>query len=259
MLKTILSISGKPGLYKLVSHGKNMLIVESLTDNKRVPAYAKDKVISLGDIAIYTDETEVPLHEVLTSVKNKEEGKAASLVPSKATTDQLRAYFAEVLPSYDRERVYPSDIKKLLSWYNILINAGITDFTPEDAPLFQQLHDAPWEEDVVITPYFTLHKHRADFEEVNFHEYFDMVFFDAFAPEKQPEMWNEQLFRSLYVTMNTGGILTTYCAKGVIRRLLQAVGFRVERLPGPPGGKREILRATKVIGNQELKQSIIQP
>ena len=73
MLKTILSISGKPGLYKLVSHGKNMLIVESLTDNKRVPAYAKDKVISLGDIAIYTDETEVPLHEVLTSVKNKEE------------------------------------------------------------------------------------------------------------------------------------------------------------------------------------------
>ena len=134
MLKTILSISGKPGLYKLVSHGKNMLIVESLTDNKRVPAYAKDKVISLGDIAIYTDETEVPLHEVLTSVKNKEEGKAASLVPSKATTDQLRAYFAEVLPSYDRERVYPSDIKKLLSWYNILINAGITDFTPEDAP-----------------------------------------------------------------------------------------------------------------------------
>ena len=70
MLKTSLSISGKPGLYKLDSHGKNMLIVESLTDNKRVPAYAKDKVISLGDIAIYTDETEVPLHEVLTSVKN---------------------------------------------------------------------------------------------------------------------------------------------------------------------------------------------
>ena len=73
----------------------------------------------------------------------------------------------------------------------------------------------------------------------------DLVYFDAFAPEKQPEMWNEQLFRSLYVYMNTGGILTTYCAKGVIRRMLQAVGFRVERLPGPPGGKREILRATK--------------
>lgn len=132
MLKTILSISGKPGLFKLVSHGKNMLIVESLIDNRKIPAYAKDKVISLGDIAIYTEEAEVPLHEVLTSVKNKEEGKIASIVPSKATTGELRTYFAEVLPNYDRDRVYPSDIKKLLSWYNILINAGITEFTPEE-------------------------------------------------------------------------------------------------------------------------------
>ncbi|CAK7031544.1 DUF5606 domain-containing protein [Parabacteroides sp. APC149_11_2_Y6] len=131
MLKTILSISGKPGLFKLVSHGKNMLIVESLADNKRVPAYAKDKVISLGDIAIYTDEAEVPLHEVLTSIKNKEnEGKAS--IDSSAKPDELRAYLAEVLPNFDRERVYPSDIKKLISWYNLLIAAGITDFTPEE-------------------------------------------------------------------------------------------------------------------------------
>lgn len=133
MLKTILSISGKPGLFKLVSHGKNMLIVESLADQKRVPAYAKDKVISLGDIAIYTDETEVPLHEVLTGVKNKENGGQASISPS-AKPDELRAYFAEVLPNFDRERVYPSDIKKLISWYNLLISAGITDFTPEEQP-----------------------------------------------------------------------------------------------------------------------------
>ena len=131
MLKTILSISGKPGLYKLVSHGKNMLIVESLGDNKRVPAYAKDKVISLGDIAIYTDETEVPLHEVLTSVKNKENGQKASISTS-AKPEELRAYFAEILPNFDRERVYPSDIKKLIGWYNLLIGAGITDFTPEE-------------------------------------------------------------------------------------------------------------------------------
>ncbi|MBP9580189.1 MAG: DUF5606 domain-containing protein [Porphyromonadaceae bacterium] len=131
MLKTILSISGKPGLFKLVSQGKNMLIVESLIDKKRVPAYAKDKVISLGDIAIYTDETEVPLHEVLTSVKNKENGNQAS-IDSAAKPEVLRAYMAEVLPNFDRERVYPSDIKKLISWYNMLIAAGITDFTPED-------------------------------------------------------------------------------------------------------------------------------
>lgn len=132
MLKTILSISGKPGLFRLVSHGKNMLIVESLTDKKRVPAYAKDKVISLGDIAIYTNETEVPLHEVLTSVKNKENG-AKVTVPS--DTKELRTYFAEVLPDFDRERVYPSDIKKLLTWYNILIGAEITDFTPAEEPV----------------------------------------------------------------------------------------------------------------------------
>ena len=132
MLKTILSISGKPGLFKLVSHGKNMLIVESLTDKKRVPAYAKDTVISLGDIAIYTNEAEVPLHEVLTSVKNKENGAKVSINTSTAKPEELRTYFAEILPSFDRDRVYPSDIKKLLSWYNILIGAGITDFTPEE-------------------------------------------------------------------------------------------------------------------------------
>ena len=120
-------------------------------------------------------------------------------------------------------------------------------------PLFKQLHAAPWEEDVKISPHFTLRKIKGDANTVINEELRvvnssfspSVVYFDAFAPEKQPEMWNEQLFRSLYVYMNTGGILTTYCAKGVIRRMLQAVGFRVERLPGPPGGKREILRATK--------------
>jgi polyphosphate kinase len=132
MLKTVLSVSGKPGLYQLVSHGKNMLIIESLVDKKRVPAYAKDKVISLGDIAIYTENEEVPLYEVLNNLKNKENGEKVSLNLSGATSDDLRNYFAEVLPDFDRDRVYPSDIKKLLSWYNILVGAGMTDFTPKE-------------------------------------------------------------------------------------------------------------------------------
>lgn len=132
MLRTILSISGKPGLYKLESHAKNMLIVESLIDKKRIPAHAKDKVISLGDIAIYTEDGETPLHQVLTSVKEKENGEVASINPTKASTDELRAYFAEVLPNFDRDRVYPSDIRKLLNWYNILIKAGINEFTPAE-------------------------------------------------------------------------------------------------------------------------------
>lgn len=135
MLKKILSVSGKPGLYQMVSQGKNMLIIESLTDKKRIPAYARDKVISLGDIAIYTNEKEVPLYEVLNSVKQKEGGQKVSLELTKASPDDLRAYLAEVLPDFDRERVYPTDIKRLLTWYNILLGAGITEYEPqEDKP-----------------------------------------------------------------------------------------------------------------------------
>jgi len=127
MLKEILSVAGKPGLFKLVSQGKNMLIVESLLDAKRIPAYTKDKVVSLGDIAIFTETEEIPLGQVLEAVKTKENGLQCS-IDSKADNDKLRKYMAEILPEYDRERVYPSDIRKLISWYNILINANITDF-----------------------------------------------------------------------------------------------------------------------------------
>ena len=127
MLKEILSVSGKPGLFKLVSQGKNMLIVESLIDGKRIPAYTKDKVVSLSDIAIFTEAEEVPLSEVFEKVKAKENGEKCS-VDAKADNDVLRKYMAEILPEYDRERVYPSDIRKLISWYNILINSNFTTF-----------------------------------------------------------------------------------------------------------------------------------
>ena len=132
MLKKILSISGKPGLYRLVSQSKNMIIVESLADGKRMPSHARDKVISLGDIAMYTESGEVPLSQVLESMKAVENGGKAS-VTSKASTDELRNYFGTILSDFDRERVYPSDIKKLITWYNLLIEAGVTDFTAEEA------------------------------------------------------------------------------------------------------------------------------
>lgn len=128
MLKTILSISGKPGLYKLVSRGKNMLIVESIADKKRFPAYGNEKIISLGDIAMYTDAEDIPLRQVFASMKEKENGALVTLNLKKASADELGAYLAEVLPSYDRDRVHVSDIKKLISWYNLLVNAGLTDF-----------------------------------------------------------------------------------------------------------------------------------
>ncbi|MDR1343832.1 MAG: DUF5606 domain-containing protein [Tannerellaceae bacterium] len=135
MLKTILSISGKPGLFKLITKGKNMLIVESLVEKQRFPVYAKEKVISLGDISVYANSGEIPLHVILTSAKDKESGqKISSLNLSTAKPDELRAYLGELLPDFDRERVYPSDIRKLLSWYNLLISSGITDFTPEEKP-----------------------------------------------------------------------------------------------------------------------------
>lgn len=108
------------------------------------------------------------------------------------------------------------------------------------------IHQAPWEEDVELSPWFTLHKTEGDFTRHQFEKGYDIIYFDAFAPEKQPEMWSQPLFDILYSILNEGGILTTYCAKGVVRRMLQAAGFKVERLPGPPGGKREILRATKI-------------
>lgn len=129
MLKTILSISGKPGLYKLVSRAKNMLVVEAITsEKKRLPVYANEQATSLGDITMYTEDGDKPLSEVLTAIVEKENGAVASLDLKKATANQLRAYFAEVVPNFDRERVYTSDIKKLLSWYNILISNGIKEF-----------------------------------------------------------------------------------------------------------------------------------
>ena len=125
MLKTVLSIAGRSGLYKHVSKGRNMLIVEAMSDGKRIPIYAKDKVVTLADISIYTTTEEVPLPDVLTRIREKEEGKKLEIDISTASVPELRAYLREVLPEYDEDRVYPSDIRKMLSWYNILLDAGI--------------------------------------------------------------------------------------------------------------------------------------
>jgi hypothetical protein len=129
MLKEILAVSGKSGLYRLVSKGKNLLIIESLAEKKRIPAYTRDKVISLGDISIYTDEDETPIREVFTAIMEKEGGGKVSLDLTKAGTNDLRAYLESVLPDFDRDRVYPSDIKKMLKWYDLLIADGFTDFS----------------------------------------------------------------------------------------------------------------------------------
>lgn len=115
-----------------MNRGTNMLIVESLADGKRMPTYARDKIVSLADISMFTTGDDVKLWEVLQAAFKKEEGKALSWEPKKADNKALSEWFAAVLPDYDRDRVYPSDIRKLAQWYNILIVAGFTDFTPKE-------------------------------------------------------------------------------------------------------------------------------
>lgn len=131
MLKTILSISGRPGLFKLVNQGKNMLIVENLATGKRTPAYAHDKVISLGDIAIYTENEDTPLANVFETIKEKNDGKQVD-VKALGGDNEIRNYFATILPDFDDDRVYTNDIKKVFSWYNQLIAAGIDKFKDEE-------------------------------------------------------------------------------------------------------------------------------
>ena len=136
MLEKILAVSGKPGLYQLVSRSNRSLIVETVgADKRRMPIFSTDKVISLADIAMYTDEEEVPLCDVLTSLKEKEKGQPCSIDIKKADKKELFDFFAEILPNFDRDRVNPSDVKKLLQWYDILIAAGLDDFSnPKKEP-----------------------------------------------------------------------------------------------------------------------------
>ena len=142
-----------------------------------------------------------------------------------------------------RQVQYTSIERYPLEW------ADVEALNYSDNPLFKKMHIALWEENTIISTNFTLRKVESDanawipsLEPGSI----DIVYFDAFAPEKQPEMWTMPLFEQIYAAMRSGGILTTYCAKGVVRRMLQTAGFTVERLPGPPGGKREILRANKL-------------
>ncbi|KAB8155315.1 hypothetical protein EZY14_005355 [Kordia sp. TARA_039_SRF] len=127
-LEKILAISGKPGLYELKTQTRNGFVAESLSDGKKISVSLRHNVSLLSEIAIYTYTEEVPLGEVLEKVKQKENGAATS-INHKESKDVLTNYFSEVLPDYDEDRVYPSDIKKVIQWYNLLHSKGITDFT----------------------------------------------------------------------------------------------------------------------------------
>lgn len=130
-LSKIMSISGKNGLFKLISQGKNNFIVESLEDGKRVPAFSHDGIATLDNISIFTEDEDVSLTSVFQSIFKKENGNA---VPSNINDNtSLKKYFQEILPNYDKERVYVSNIKKVISWYNILIKHNLIDIEEPQA------------------------------------------------------------------------------------------------------------------------------
>ncbi len=129
-LKDIMAISGQSGLFKFVSQGRNGIIVESIVDGKRTHVSASAKVSALSDISIFTNEGEESLSKVLESIKQKE--SSAQAISHKSSNDELRKYFAQILPNFDEERVYVSDIKKVLNWYNQLQSINMLDFADED-------------------------------------------------------------------------------------------------------------------------------
>ena len=128
MFERILTISGKPGLYRLLSSGRNMFIVEMVdASKKRLPVHNTDKVVMLDDIAIYTDTEEIPLREVFAKIYEKENG-VLPIDLKMSTPEELVEYFEGIMPDYDRERVYLTHIKKMYAWYNILVANGVVEF-----------------------------------------------------------------------------------------------------------------------------------
>ena len=144
-LTGIIAISGRPGLFKVIAQGKNNIIVQSLVDNKRFPAYASDRISALEDISIYTYNEDKALLEIFEAIYAKEDGKKC--ISHKESANKLSDYLSEVLPDYDQERVYPSDIKKIFQWYNLLLAAG--ELKPEEA---ETKEEAPKEEAKKETP-----------------------------------------------------------------------------------------------------------
>lgn len=134
MEKTILAISGRQGLFQLISRGNGMLIVESIDETKRrTPAGGRERVTSLNDVAIYTNGEDEPLMEVFDCIKREENGMAVPFDPKKVDKDELVRYMSKILPEYDVDRVNISDMRKLFSWYNILVHNGLTDFLTESS------------------------------------------------------------------------------------------------------------------------------
>ena len=141
-LSKILSIAGKNGLFKVISQAKNAVVVESLIDNKRFPAFGHEKISSLEEISIFTTGDDIPLKKVFEAFHEKLEGKPA--IDSKSDNNTLKKFFLEMVPDFDQDRVYVSDIRKMVSWYNMLLEKQLLDFTEEtEEPATAETQEAP--------------------------------------------------------------------------------------------------------------------
>ncbi|MCQ2057706.1 MAG: DUF5606 domain-containing protein [Bacteroidaceae bacterium] len=146
MINEILTISGKPGLFKLLTRGRGALIVENIDETKkRLPIQATDKIVGLGDISIFTDDKEMPLRLVFQAIEDKFGKKAVEFDYKKSADDKLCKFFGEIIPDYDRERVYPSHMRKIFSWYDLLVKYGENDFSDPAAAAAQAAEEKPAE------------------------------------------------------------------------------------------------------------------
>lgn len=142
--------------------------------------------------------------------------------------------------NYAAIEAYPISIEQAMK----LNFKDVLNLNKKDHHFFQQMHQMDWDIPITLAPKFTFTKHLKRFEDIDFIHQFDIIYFDAFAPNAQPELWEAPLLQSMYKALKQGGILTTYCAKGVFKRTLKSVGFSIEAIPGPPG-KREMTRGIK--------------
>ncbi len=183
---------------------------------------------------VYIEEGWRKASEIFSPVRVFEIGFGSGL---NAALTSSAAMEAKIPTKYYSAELYPlpKETTELIS----------SEFGSQLRDMLQLVNQAPWEAAVEINSYFTLHKLEANLLTMPLPSDLSAVYFDAFAPEKQPEMWSQAIFQRIFDAMSPGAVLTTYCAKGAIRRMLLQIGFLTERLPGPPGGKREILRTTK--------------
>ena len=157
----------------------------------------------------------------------------------------LNAYLTLLEAEKNKKHVYYTTLELYPLPVDEVLQLNYPEILCEDRTLYEEIHHSPWGKDTGVTSFFTLHKIKADFTGYELPGIYDVIYFDAFSPERQPDMWTEGGFIKIYEHSGNGAVITTYCAKGDVRRAMQSAGFVMERLPGPPG-KREILRGRRV-------------